>query len=107
MADPQFDALVRILAQTGARWQARAMPIAQLPIDQKRARLGVVVDRAALAAAMAPRAVAVAAAFDSAVDWRNRNGANHVTPPKDQDNCGSCVSFCITGLVESMALIEH
>jgi len=108
MPNPQFDVdeLVRTLAQTGARWQARATPLTQLSIDQKRTRLGVVVDQAALAAAMAPRAVAVAAAFDPAVDWRNRNGANHVTPPKDQGHCGSCVSFCITGLVESMASIE-
>ncbi|WP_198039083.1 C1 family peptidase, partial [Skermanella stibiiresistens] len=103
MPDPQLDALVRTLAQTGARWQAGATPLAQLSIDQKRARLGVVVDQAALARAMAPQAVAVTPAFAPAVDWRNRNC---VTPPKDQGNCGSCVSFCITGLVESMALIE-
>ena len=28
-----------------------------------------------------------------------------MTPPKDQKNCGSCVSFCTVGLVESMASI--
>ena len=35
-----------------------------------------------------------------------RNG-NHVTPVKDQGNCGSCVSFCSCGLVESMSSIEQ
>ena len=44
--------------------------------------------------------------FDASVDWRNRNGKNFVTPVKEQGGCGTCVSFAVAGLVESMALIE-
>lgn len=94
------------LVSNRARWQPRQNPQANFSDDAKRALLGVTLDRAALAAAMAPRAEAPAAPnFAPAVDWRNRNG-NHVTPVKDQKSCGSCVSFGTTATVESMASIE-
>ncbi|MFT4217917.1 MAG: C1 family peptidase [Micropruina sp.] len=87
-------------------WVARENSVALLSDAVKKRMLGVVVDPGILAGEMAPRtADASAPAFDTAVDWRNRNG-NHVTPPKDQGQCGSCVSFCCAGLVESMASIE-
>jgi C1A family cysteine protease len=50
-------------------------------------------------------AAAPVPSFAPEVDWRNHNG-NHVTPIKDQGFCGSCVSFCTTAMVESMASIE-
>lgn len=107
MSDSQVSALAQTLARTNAKWQVRDTPLTQLPLETLRLRLGVVVDPAALAEAMAPKAEAVAPSFAPVVDWRNRNGRNNVTPPKDQGNCGSCVSFCVTGLVEAMASIEH
>lgn len=95
------------LRRTSARWQARQTPQSMMSDAEKKALLGVVVDQAHLAAVMTPKALAEAAppAFAPAVDWRNHSG-NHVTPVKDQKVCGSCVSFCCAGLVESMASIE-
>lgn len=95
------------LTQARARWQPRQNLQANLSDAAKQALLGVTIDPAALAAAMAvPRAAAAPQAnFAPAVDWRNRNG-NHVTPVKDQGNCGSCVSFGTAATVESMASIE-
>ncbi|MBZ5675578.1 MAG: C1 family peptidase [Acidobacteriia bacterium] len=95
------------LSGAAARWRARQTPQSNLSDGEKKALLGVIVNEALRAAAMAPAAVAAAAApaFAPAVDWRNRNG-NHVTGVKDQKVCGSCVSFCSSALVESMASIE-
>ncbi|MHA1290185.1 MAG: C1 family peptidase, partial [Candidatus Thorarchaeota archaeon] len=42
-------------------------------------------------------------ALPSAFDYRN---SNDVTPPKDQDGCGSCWCFAGTGEMESKILIE-
>ena len=106
MAILEIQRLTANLARARARWQPRQTVQSTWSDEDKRALLGVIVDRTALAAAMAPRAAAATAPnFAPAVDWRNRNG-NHVTPVKDQRNCGSCVSFCAAATVESMASIE-
>lgn len=94
------------LQASRAQWVADETPLSRLTPAEKARRLGAVVDRAALAAAMAPRAQVAVPKFDPAVDWRNRNG-NYVTPVKDQGGCGSCTSFSVVGTVEAMALIEQ
>jgi len=102
----ELKTLTANLTEGKARWQPRQNPQANFSDDEKRALLGVILDKKALAAAMAPKAVAAAAPnFAPAVDWRNHNG-NHVTAVRDQKRCGSCVSFCTTAAVESMASIE-
>ena len=94
------------LAQNRARWKPRQNPQANLDDAGKRALLGVILDANALAAAMAPAAAAAPVAeYAPAVDWRNRNG-NHVTVVKDQEQCGSCVSFGTVATVESVASTE-
>ena len=65
------------LQASRAQWVADETPLSRLTPAEKARRLGAVVDRAALAAAMAPRAQVAVPKFDPAVDWRNRNGNCH------------------------------
>ena len=43
----------------------------------------------------------------SSVDWRNFNGRNCVTVIRNQMQCGSCVAFGVTALLESMVRVEN
>ena len=106
MARLDFNTLAERLINEKARWRARQTPQSKMNDAEKRAMLGVTIDKVALATAMAPRlANAAVANFAPAVDWRNRNG-NHVTMVKHQQTCGSCVSFATAATVESMVSIE-
>ncbi|MBD1867248.1 hypothetical protein H6F95_08035 [Cyanobacteria bacterium FACHB-471] len=66
------------LRSSQVRWVADDTRLSTLTQAEKARRLGVVVNQAALAAAMAPRAQVEIPTFDHEVDWRNRNG-NKVT----------------------------
>jgi C1A family cysteine protease len=81
-------------------WTAQETPLFLLNTEERKKRLGVVVNTLDHSASMSLRAQAAAPNFQLEVDWRNRNG-NHVTAIKDQGGCGSCVSFCSVATIES------
>ncbi|POH72342.1 hypothetical protein CVS27_15715 [Arthrobacter glacialis] len=109
MATLDIHELSATLTSAEARWSPRITPQSLLSDEGKRALLGVIFTPAdvAMRAAGPQEAAGLAArAFAPEVDWRNKNG-NHVTAVRDQQYCGSCVSFACTAVVESMASIEH
>ncbi len=44
--------------------------------------------------------------YPSAIDWRNKDGYNWITPIRDQQDCGSCVAFGSVATLESLVRIE-
>lgn len=99
-------------AGTTVTWQAGQTPLSMLTPDEQQSRLGLRVTDAelraaeqAIRAAEALRAVQpLTFAAPVAVDWRNNNG-DWTTPIKDQQSCGSCVSFATCATIEARVKI--
>src|SRR5205085_144340 len=104
---PEIPQLQELLDRSSAAWHANSNTLTELPTDQARqALLGVTIPRQALATmALAPHTATVIAGLPAAVDWRDMNGHDHVSPVKDQGGCGSCVSFCTCATIESAVSI--
>src|SRR4051794_15388176 len=104
-----IDDLRDLLRKTNARWTPKQTSLATLSDADRRRRLGLLDNEpkrlqevAQAAADLLQRDESAARApLPSSVDWRDRAGVSHVTPVKDQQNCGSCVSFCVTAVIES------
>src|SRR5215471_8389413 len=97
----------------GATWTCGETSMTRLPLQEARKRLGVVpppgepsiddIDRM-LREGRGPKDAFVAAAAVGApisFDWRNVNGKSYISPIRDQGNCGSCVAFCVAGVLEA------
>jgi C1A family cysteine protease len=104
------DPILAAVQEKKPGWQAGATPFSALDAAAKKARLGLNVTpemiNATKAAVTAANAASKAMGFraPTGVDWRN-NGGNWVTPVKDQQSCGSCVSFATCATIESRAAI--
>jgi C1A family cysteine protease len=112
MPIPEYADLVGDLLRSQAQWSPTLNSITGLDEDRRLQLLGVVVDRGDLQRSVraatrraVPRATLVG--IPPAIDWRSVGGKNYVTAVKDQGSCGSCVSFCSCGCLESMLLIKR
>jgi C1A family cysteine protease len=118
-APPQNKDLASIQAaiqRQGAKWQAGATSISALPQAERLARLGAVppkgeptlLEREQNARSKYAQSTSVATPnLPSSFDWRNVNSKNYITSVKDQGNCGSCVAFGCTAVVEASFQIQQ
>jgi len=94
----------------GALWTAGESWITHLSIDERRKLLGGKPEKPGMS-----KEVTVSTAFSvekqallpNAIDWRNKDGHNWITPVKDQALCGSCVAFASIATLESLVRITH
>jgi len=96
----------------GYSWTAGPTSASELSATEKKALLGLSVDKAELqamgtaisAAEQVQLSSFEAFAAPAAIDWRS-NGGNWITPIKNQLSCGSCVSFGTCATLESRVRI--
>lgn len=93
------------LQATHAGWVAKDTPISGLSKAEAKRMLG-------LARSIEPDTEFVdpygytRANLPTVLDWRNKDGANWVSPILNQANCGSCVAFATIGVLESQVNIS-
>ncbi len=102
-AERRIAALQKAIAAEGLCWQAGETSMSRLSGEERRRRLGALIEPTEELAAEPEPALEVGA-LPATLDWRNRNG-NWVTPIRDQGNCGSCWAFSTTGVLESLVKI--
>ena len=137
MARPiDIDAIRAATSRPDAGWKAKEYPwIRGVPVDQLKGRLGLLLHEAELEELRSRPEPSVQQIvrqrrrskppFDwrgvlaghqsrevgnprpVQMDWRNRGGFSFITPVRDQMECGACVGFCFTALLESMVCVEH
>jgi len=111
MAAKDLQALQATIRKKGFSWEPAETPFAALNATQQKALLGLSVTESelkatgqAIQAMQSFAALQAPVAVPTAIDWRS-NGGNWVTPIKDQQSCGSCVSFGTLATVESRVRI--
>src|SRR5439155_10556880 len=112
VADQGVDAIAAEIQKNKLGWKAEENEFTRLSAEELKARLGynpdpasgemplAVREQVAKTVASAPAADAAAVGAPAAVDLRNFNGHNYITPIRDQDGCGSCVAFGTIATVE-------
>lgn len=114
MPKQDFRLVQNSIAAEGQSWTAEANFFTSLPEEELLKRLGYVpggddislearermsIQNYASFLSTSPFAEGVSA--PAAIDWRNKNGQNFISPVKDQGSCGSCVAFGAVATVES------
>jgi C1A family cysteine protease len=118
MTNEELEALKEAVRASNGNWQPGHTTMTDLEPQERRLRLGYSPgpdeltlqerEEQGTARAMTGAMIADAPATPVAVDWRNKNGQNHVTSIKDQGPCTSCVAFGTAATIESrMRIIQN
>ena len=104
------------LEQHGARWEAGATFLTELPYNERKRYLGFEppggltleeIEQKASELAGEHAAAGEAVGYPASFDWRKYGGHNYITPIRNQGGCGSCVAFGTTATVEGSFRVQR
>ena len=101
----ELDAIRAAIETKGAQWTAGESWVTRLSPEERQTLLG---EKTLELGIVEPAGPSLAPAVPpDAIDWRNKDGYDWVTPIRDQQSCGSCVAFGSVATLESLVRIEQ
>jgi C1A family cysteine protease len=94
------------LQKKNAGWVAKDSWLTHLSKAEARRMMGLKDTPAGDVQFVAPANMQVQDSGPAALDWRNKDGKNWVSPILNQGNCGSCVAFAAIGVLETQVNIS-
>lgn len=98
-------ALNQQLKAQNAGWVAKENSLSHLTKAEAQHRFGLKEELSPEIEFVRTSPKAFAATLPTTLDWRNKDGANWVSPLLNQANCGSCVAFASIGVMETQMRI--
>ncbi|MFC1683083.1 C1 family peptidase [Candidatus Zixiibacteriota bacterium] len=101
LGDQELAKIQQAIEEQGARWTAADNPIFRLSPEERKLRLGWHPDPPEAKEGLIWTHKGPKPELPEGLDWRDHEGANWVTPIRDQGPCGSCVAFGNTAAFEA------
>jgi len=101
----ELAAIQQKIHEKGLKWQAGETEVSKLPLEQRKKLLSGVIKREIpeknKIQEVKSELKVSSTELPSYFDWRNKDGANWMTPVKNQLGCGSCWDFVAVGSIEA------
>lgn len=91
-----LESVQKAIEERGAKWVAGETSLSELSSKDVKRRFGAT-----------PPEKTFKLKIPGQFDWRNVEGKNWMTPPKDQGNCSSCVAFGTISVLEALLKIHY